>query len=144
MALPCIAGRHEVAPGEVRNQGFGFSRCQRCGRDMVRSKREWRTVPRGFRVVWRRGRPRPSEFSAAQLLFDLSPAGPVPIAPARKRHSRLSEILFLALTGLRFLSWAAGARLRAWRERLRTPHPITPPILRLAPFVLARSRVPTL
>lgn len=57
MSLPCRLSSHAAAPQVLRNQGFAFSRCRRCGRDMIRSlgssETTWRTVPAGFRVDWK-------------------------------------------------------------------------------------------
>jgi hypothetical protein len=132
MGLRCIAGRHDVAPGEVRYQGFGFSRCRRCGRDMVRSARAWRIVPNGFRVVWRQGPPPRAASSPAQLRFDLPAAGRALLAPAGKGRGRPIGMVFLGLAGLRCLGWAAAGRVRAWRQALRAPRRAGP-VIRLAP-----------
>ena len=57
MALLCTLLPHIVIPHVSRNQGFDFSTCQRCGRDMIRSAEsgtsKWKAVPPGFRVIWR-------------------------------------------------------------------------------------------
>jgi hypothetical protein len=55
MSLLCALGGHEAAPGEVYNGGYYFSRCRRCGDDMIRSGAAWRMVPKGHRVVWAGG-----------------------------------------------------------------------------------------
>lgn len=54
-------------PGEqiVWNEGYFFTSCTRCGRDMMRADGPWRTVPRKYRLVWRSGYHRhalPSDF----------------------------------------------------------------------------------
>jgi len=54
-ALPCLFGRHRAHPSVTLNQGFIFGTCRDCGRDLIRSGSEWKRVPRGFQVVWRRG-----------------------------------------------------------------------------------------
>ena len=57
MSLPCRLSIHTAAPLAFRNQGFEFSKCRRCSRDMIRSaessEAKWRTVPAGFRVDWK-------------------------------------------------------------------------------------------
>lgn len=141
MGLRCLAGRHDVAPGEVRNQGFGFSRCRRCGRDMVRSTRAWRIVPKGFRVVWRRGPPSPAAGSPAQLRLDLPATGRFLVVPAGRSRGRPIGMLFLLFAGLRCLGWAAAGRLRAWRQALRASRRARPPVIRLAPCRSAGSRM---
>lgn len=51
--LLCRLGRHAPEPDGLWNAGYCFTRCRRCGRDMVRSAfGEWH-VPKGHRVVWR-------------------------------------------------------------------------------------------
>jgi len=56
MALLCTLSPHRAAPVVLENQGFLFSRCKRCQRDLVCSVSgppSWRAVPDGFRVAWR-------------------------------------------------------------------------------------------
>lgn len=55
MSMLCRLGGHEAAEGEVWNQGYYFSRCRRCGRDMIRAGADWQVVPEGHRVVWKNG-----------------------------------------------------------------------------------------
>jgi hypothetical protein len=51
--LLCRWGRHAPEPDGLWNAGYCFTRCRRCGRDMVRSAfGEWH-VPRDYRIVWR-------------------------------------------------------------------------------------------
>jgi hypothetical protein len=55
--LLCRLGLHRAERGARWNQGLFFSRCERCGRSLVRSEHgRWR-VPHGYRVVWRPLRP---------------------------------------------------------------------------------------
>ncbi len=37
MSLLCHLSTHAAAPQALRNQGFEFSKCRRCGHDMIRS-----------------------------------------------------------------------------------------------------------
>ncbi len=57
MTLLCSLSSHDAVPVELENQGFQFSRCRRCHRDLIRSAAspaaEWQTIPAGFRVAWR-------------------------------------------------------------------------------------------
>jgi hypothetical protein len=132
MRVRCIAGQHEAAPREVRNQGFGFSICRGCGRDMVRTNREWRIVPRGFRVVWKHRPPQQTVISAAQLFFDLPSTGRSLVVPARPRRARPMGLLFLVMAALRWLGWAAAGRLGAWGRALRAARPAGLPPMQLA------------
>ena len=142
MHLRCVARRHAIAPGEIRNQGFGFSRCLRCGHDMVRSKRAWRAVPKGFRVVWRRGQPPQGEINSAQLIFDLRSMGRGLSVVGLRKRGDLAELLTLASLGLRALAGAAGERLRAWWRRLVSLRQARRPVIRLAARVRQDDGLP--
>lgn len=125
MGFHCITGQHVAAPGEVINQGFGFSHCGRCGRAMIRSSREWRVVPRGFRVVWRRGAPRRTAANAAQLLLNLPSNGRSLALPGTRPLGRVRELLTILLMAAQFLAETGIGRLRDWRKTLFSPR-ITP------------------
>lgn len=50
----CILGKHKPVSPVKENEGMGFSRCERCGTELVRTgTNAWKTVPKGSRVVWR-------------------------------------------------------------------------------------------
>jgi len=113
MSISCAGGKHLALPRPVRNQGFEFGRCGRCGHDLVRSRRAWRAVPEGFRVVWRREPPGAAETSTAQLDLNLaaeSVSAP-PIAHPRSRAAVGAELLLL---GLRGLASVTAERVRVW------------------------------
>lgn len=56
-SLLCELGRHSPGPLPIWNNGYYFSACRRCGRDIVRPfQGRWQT-PRGYQVVWQRDRP---------------------------------------------------------------------------------------
>ena len=58
MPLLCSLGFHTPSPDEVWNKGWYFTRCERCGADLVRTgSGKWR-VPKGQKVVWRPRTPR--------------------------------------------------------------------------------------
>jgi hypothetical protein len=137
MRLYCISGQHDVAPDEVCNQGFGFSHCRTCGRDMIRSHRDWRPVPSGFRVVWRRGIPRQTEIIAAQLIFDLPVSGRALVVPHERRRGHVSDMLGLLLIAVQYLTEAAAVRLRSWLKALFLPRAARARPIRL------ESRTPT-
>ena len=114
MNLRCIIGGHRAAPDRIHNQGFDFSRCDGCRRDMIRSGRRWRTVPKGFRVVWKRKPGEWTEMSARQLLLSLPATGrSLTVASYRSRVSA-AEILLLAALGFRYLLWIVAERLASW------------------------------
>lgn len=125
MRRSCVAGRHDAGPRRVRNQGMEFGRCRGCGRDLVRSRGTWRSVPKGFRVVWRRSAAGETETSAAQLLFDLPANGralALAAMPARKR-GRAAAALELAALGARGLAGALVDRLGRWVKAFLAPRP---------------------
>lgn len=53
----CHLTAHAPASISFQNQGFAFTRCRRCGEDLIRSaaapKARWSAVPNGLRVAWR-------------------------------------------------------------------------------------------
>ena len=55
MNILCTLHAHRPGYREVWNEGYFFSSCERCGRDLIRTDSEWRAIPRGHRVVWRNG-----------------------------------------------------------------------------------------
>jgi hypothetical protein len=133
MSLSCPEGKHVALPRPIRNQGFDFGRCRRCGRDMVRSRRAWRAVPDGFQVVWRRGAGPQAPPGAGQLLLDLPASGrelAIPAAPLR-RQSRAAAAAELLALGARCLAWAFADRIRAWLRALRAPPIAARPVLGL-------------
>jgi len=142
MHLHCIAGKHAVAPDEVRNQGFAFSRCRRCGTDMVRSNSRWRVVPKGFRVVWRRSAAGQAEISATQLLLDLPSTGRALIVASERARSSPSEMVILALLGLRYLMWTTSERVRTWLRGLLAAREPGQSVICLAPRAPSRSGMP--
>ncbi|MFL9839460.1 hypothetical protein ABS767_00670 [Sphingomonas sp. ST-64] len=65
MAQFCHLIGHQPGDDPVWNEGYFFTRCTRCGRDMMRADGPWRSVPRKYRVAWRSGYHRhavPSDF----------------------------------------------------------------------------------
>jgi hypothetical protein len=50
----CSIAMHKALPSNVWNNGYFFSRCHRCGRDMIRPPNgSWKRLPRGMAVVWK-------------------------------------------------------------------------------------------
>ena len=52
VSLLCSLGRHRPAALPRWNDGFYFTRCERCGQDLVRTAFTGWHVPEGYRVVW--------------------------------------------------------------------------------------------
>ncbi|HEX8525717.1 hypothetical protein [Allosphingosinicella sp.] len=55
MSLLCFVQGHSPSSEEVWNRGYSFAKCRRCECDMIRSDGDWEPVPRGHRVVWKKG-----------------------------------------------------------------------------------------
>ena len=55
MNILCTLYAHYPQAQEIWNQGYFFSRCERCGEDLVRTDGDWEPVPNGHRVVWKSG-----------------------------------------------------------------------------------------
>jgi CheY-like chemotaxis protein len=49
----CAIGGHAPGPEPISNRGIEFTRCRRCGADLVRKRGAWQALPKGYRVVWR-------------------------------------------------------------------------------------------
>ena len=58
MPIFCSLGFHRAGPDEVWNKGWYFSRCERCGSDLIRTASGKWHVPKGRKVVWRSRSPR--------------------------------------------------------------------------------------
>lgn len=132
MRISCLVGGHAAFPGGLRNQGFYFSTCRRCRRDMVRSRSAWRLVPRGFRVVWKGGRRMAGEDSAFAGIRNLPVLAPLALGFAGDhwRHARRGAWRDILFAAWRMLLWTCADRARAWRQALAL-------WLRGAPRVLA-------
>jgi hypothetical protein len=125
MSLLCAIGGHEAAPREVYNGGYYFSRCRRCGEDMIRTGASWDLVPEGHRVVWKSGRHNHSlEPDYDHALPVLHPAANLPmVRPSFASWSR-------ALVGRRR---AAAISAPAMENEAEEPH--YPPLLVIAAIV---------
>jgi hypothetical protein len=120
MRLNCLVGYHKPLPAIASNQGFHFSSCRRCGRDLVRTGRAWRRVPKGFRVVWkaRDTAARPAAPTAAQGALALR----VRRVPGFRRLEGLVDLVGAAL---RVLLWALRDRWQGLsRNLLAAPLPV--------------------
>lgn len=134
MAQSCAPGHHVASAPVIRNQGFDFAKCRDCACDLIRSNRSWKSVPSGFRVVWR-GPDRPLTEDPMQLLLNLPPVGR-DLMPANATSRSVSGILMLlrlALDGLRYFAWGAFDRMRQNRNRNR-PSARRTAVLRLPSF----------
>lgn len=119
MSIACFFGRHSPLPIEAVNQGFQFSQCKKCGCDMIRTRGAWRSVPKGFRVVWRRV----DEPSVAALPLRIVSNLPVLARHGLRRQLeliaiRLSATAELGAAALRLAGWGVAARARALHQAL--------------------------
>ena len=154
MSLLCHASGHVAAPLVLENQGFLFSRCQRCRHDLIRSVRSstgsevdsWTRVPEGLRVAWR---------SADVLAFDQ----PSWLQQSwqrvrdRGRHSA-TTVSDAAQVGLTIVGWHASdavrrakettlAAYRSGRRVMRLPRPARPPHAGIVIINLTMNRDPS-
>ncbi|MDB5698870.1 MAG: ftsZ [Alphaproteobacteria bacterium] len=115
MSLLCLCGRHAARPSNISNQGYYFSRCTRCGREMIGSAVKWKPVPRGKRIVWRpvhRGaasRPKP--------VYNLPMVIPQRIAKPRRLRPRFSFAKVVA-ADLCLFAWSGANGIRQWQSNL--------------------------
>lgn len=69
-SLRCLAGWHRAEPVVHWNHGYYFTRCRRCGNDLVRTAYSRWKVPKGYRVVWSEERPPAAVGGDVTLLPD--------------------------------------------------------------------------
>ena len=132
MDRTCTRGKHDVAANWVRNQGLEFGRCARCGRDLIRSRHQWRTVPQGFRVVWSRSAPGSEALDAGQLPLDLPADGrALALRMPRRERNALLVALELAMLGLRGIAGALAVRAKLWAGAMTAPRRRADPVLQL-------------
>jgi CheY-like chemotaxis protein len=84
MSLACRLKGHDPSPDEICNGPHCFTRCRRCGGDLVKKGEAWQPVPKGFRVVWP-AEPTPedaptAEEAPAPMPRPLPPTPPAPQA----------------------------------------------------------------
>lgn len=74
MPLLCGLGWHRPARAARWNRGYYFTKCARCGQDMVRTAYGRWHVPRGYRVLWQ-AQP-PANAVSAALVHDRAASVP--------------------------------------------------------------------
>ena len=128
MARTCASGRHSPGNPIVRNQGFDFSHCRHCACDLIRSDRQWRTVPRGFRVVWR-GADRPLSDDPAQLQLDFSAKGRSLVVWTKENSIwRLGAVIGLAIIGFFYFLYTLVDQFHAAWKRVAASRPRRKPL----------------
>jgi hypothetical protein len=75
-SLRCLAGWHRAEPVVHWNHGYYFTRCRRCGSDLVRTAYSRWQAPKGYRVVWSDERP-PAAVGGDVTLLPEEAEGPV-------------------------------------------------------------------
>ncbi|KQS50691.1 MULTISPECIES: hypothetical protein [unclassified Sphingomonas] len=146
MNLLCHVSGHVAAPLVLENQGFLFSRCQRCRHDLIRSARpsidpasdpqsesssadSWTAVPDGMRVAWRStdvsAFDQPSWHARSlQQLRDYSRDAVVTITDAT--HVAVAVVGWHGADAARRIKAAALATYRSGRRVLHLPKPTRP------------------
>lgn len=90
MITICAFKGHSAAAQTIRNQGYHFARCGRCGTDLLEQDGKWAAAPQGFRIVWRSAAEAAPHTPAAVLTAadrDTAPQPPAP-EPAERRAYR--------------------------------------------------------
>lgn len=114
--MKCLFAGHDAEP--VRNQGLEFGHCRHCRRDLLRTNRRWRRVPRGFRVVWQRA-PKAVARNAAQFELDLVSPGRA-LVPWDNRRALVARVRKAATGISRAMGhWLSAPRRRATLMRVR-------------------------
>lgn len=135
MRLLCELGRHRAGPRPRWNEGYYFSRCKACGRDLVRTPFERWQVPRGYRVVWS---PHPPENRPAARLAPAPPwtpadrpaATPLPVAEPDLAATPASASATATATGAGVEAVTLAETLAAHTPR--SADPAEAPIIRSA------------
>jgi hypothetical protein len=122
MTLSCLLGRHSALPSHVRNLGLRVSQCRCCGRDMIHARGRWTTVPRGFRIVWRR---------LDEVLAEAVPLRMVRNLPVLSRHAhrlslaelarRTADTVEFVTSSVMVAGWMIADKCRALRLSLLAP-----------------------
>ena len=155
MNLLCHASGHVAAPLVLENQGFLFSRCQRCRHHLIRSvpssagpseAGSWTRVPEGLRVAWR---------SADVSAFDQPSWWQRSWERARESGHRSSiAVTDAAQVALAIVGWHAAdavrrakattfAAYRSSRRVIRLPRPARPPHAGIVIINLTLNRDPS-
>ena len=90
MNLLCLVGGHRAAEEQLWNNGYYFSHCRRCGRDLISRRGRWMRVPSGYRVVWR---PRPADYPDWNIVSARAEDESEAVAPAEHHDPSLTEML---------------------------------------------------
>lgn len=114
MSLLCLCGQHAARPSNISNQGYYFSRCTRCRRDLIGSAVKWKPVPRGKRVVWRPVRRR---VSRPKPVYNVPMVIPQPVAMPRRPRPRFSFAKLVA-ADLCLFAWSGANGIRQWQNSL--------------------------
>lgn len=124
MNLLCNLAAHAPAPVDLVNQGFAFSRCRRCGSDLIRSASasatRWTRVPPGFRIAWRF-----ADLTAFEYLSDADLA----LAAARRSASTARDVARMAATLGGW--WVVDHARRAGRRMVQVGRSTRQALLRL-------------
>lgn len=84
MSFACRLKGHDPSPDEICNGPRCFTRCRRCGADLVKQGDAWHPVPKGFRIVWPAEPPpdEPIAVDQAPPAEEVPAPSPPPLPPA--------------------------------------------------------------
>jgi CheY-like chemotaxis protein len=90
MNILCSVRGHEPSPNEVCNGGHCFTRCKRCGAELIKEGSGWRPVPKGFRIVWKEAEEPSGEDRAGPPAVAAAESAP-PVEPPAAPAALLAE-----------------------------------------------------
>lgn len=128
MNILCLLGGHSAVPSEVRNQGFHFTHCRCCGHDLIGMHGAWKSVPKGFRVVWKAADAPAASPVPRRLVRNVPMLRGNPMRQRLKELARaVSGAADLAGSALRLIGWSLAGHVRALRASLTQPfQPLRP------------------
>ncbi len=133
MNILCALHVHRPSAPGIWNRGYQFSRCARCGHDLIATDGSWERVPPGYRVVWKSGRHERSLANAWEQ------------APPLLSTAPSLAVAAILLEKLRPRTSARAGRGRSSRQRIDTAGTALdgPPIHLLVHLPSGRAKNPS-
>lgn len=96
MNIFCGMGVHTPLPSNIWNDGYYFTQCGRCGREMLKpgGGDRWRPVPKNYRIVWKPRRQDDVDWNAGKAVGHAArpPLIGKELAPGVQRPSPLRQL----------------------------------------------------
>jgi hypothetical protein len=90
--LICSLKGHRPGEKIIRNGGRAFARCARCGVDLIETDGQWRTPPKGARIVWRPSDRIASATISAPVMTETSAVAQAPELHAKHEFHAKPEL----------------------------------------------------